>query len=65
MWPPSWPLYRGGKTVTLNEVRVAPTSKGRLALAVDFTGDAHRMLLFIASRTIDSVNRQITVPDLD
>jgi hypothetical protein len=58
-------ITEGGKTVFVNVVRVTPANKGRLALSVDFTGDARGTLVFLGTPVLDSVHRQIVVPDLD
>jgi hypothetical protein len=58
-------LTEAGKSVTVNAVRVGPTNKGRVALAVDFTGDARGTLMFIGTPVLDAVHRRIVVPDLD
>jgi hypothetical protein len=58
-------LTEGGKTVTVNAVRIGPTNKGRVALAVDFSGDARGTLMFIGTPVLDMAHRRIVVPDLD
>jgi hypothetical protein len=58
-------LTQAGKTVTVNAVRIGPTNKGRVALAVDFSGDARGTLLFVGTPILDTKQRQIVVPDLD
>jgi hypothetical protein len=58
-------LTQGGRTVTLESVRVTPASNGRLALAVNFTGDAHGTLRFLGTPVYHPNRREIAVPDLD
>lgn len=58
-------LTQAGRTVTVKDVRIGPTNRGRVALAVDFTGDAKGTLMFLGTPVLDTVRRQIVVPDLD
>ncbi|HEV8497853.1 MAG TPA: DUF4403 family protein [Gemmatimonadaceae bacterium] len=58
-------VTQGGRTVRLESLRVTPASKGRLALTVNFTGDARGTLRFLGTPTYDAKHRQIFVPDLD
>ncbi|HMA25885.1 MAG: DUF4403 family protein [Gemmatimonas sp.] len=58
-------VTQGGRTVTLVSVQVTPASKGRLALAVNFTGDAHGTLRFLGTPVYHPRRREIAVPDLD
>ena len=58
-------LAQRGKTVTVESVTVAPASRGRVALAVAFSGDATGSLRFIGVPKFDPVRREVTVPDLD
>ena len=58
-------ITEGGKTVTMSSVRVAPATKGRLALSVSFTGDANGTLVLLGTPKFDSTKLEITVPDLD
>jgi len=58
-------VTEGGRTVRLESVRVTPASKGRLALTVNFTGDAHGTLRFIGTPEYHPRRREIAVPDLD
>jgi Domain of unknown function (DUF4403) len=58
-------ITEAGKTLTVRSVRVAPTSKGRVALAVDFSGDANGTLVLLGTPVLDTVSREIVVPDLD
>lgn len=58
-------LTQSGRSVTVKAVRIAPTDKGRLTLAVDFTGDARGTLLFHGNPALDTARHQVTVPDLD
>lgn len=54
-----------GHSLTLKSVSVLPQSKGRLALAVSFTGDANGTLQLVGSPRIDHAKNEMTVPDLD
>jgi hypothetical protein len=58
-------VTQGGRTVTLESVRVTPASKGRLALTVNFIGDARGTLRFLGTPIYDAKHKQIFVPDLD
>jgi hypothetical protein len=58
-------LTQAGRTVTVTGASLAPAAKGKLALAVSFTGDANGTVRFIGTPTYDSTRRQITMPDLD
>ncbi len=54
-----------GHPVRLQSVRVAPRSKGRVELAVSFTGDASGTLRLLGTPRLDRERGTITVPDLD
>ena len=54
-----------GHTVTLTGVNVIPQIKGRLGLAVSFTGDATGTLQLIGTPLYVRAHDVITVPDLD
>jgi hypothetical protein len=56
---------QSGHTVTLNSVSVLPEPKGRLALALSFTGDATGVLRLVGTPLYDHVHNVIAVPDLD
>jgi hypothetical protein len=56
---------QSGKTIAVKEVSVRPASKGRLSLAVSFTGDANGTIQLIGTPQIDHVHAMATVPDLD
>ena len=58
-------VTQGGRTVRLESLRVTPASKGRLALTVNFTGDARGTLRFLGTPVYDAKHHQIFVPDLD
>jgi hypothetical protein len=58
-------VTQGGRTVTLSSVRVTPASNGRLALTVNFTGDAHGTLRFLGTPVYHPRRHEIAVPDLD
>ena len=53
-----------GKTITVQRVSVLPKSKGRLALAVEFTGDANGTVQLIGTPVLNLSLDLITVPDL-
>ena len=59
------PITEGGRTVTVKSARVSPLPQGKLALAVDFTGDANGTLVFVGKPTYDRRAGQLRVPDLD
>jgi hypothetical protein len=46
-------------------VVVLPGSKGQLALALTFSGDARGTLRLVGTPKYDAAHRQLTVPDLD
>ena len=58
-------ISQGGRTVTIAAVSVAPLSRGRLAIAASFAGDARGTLRLVGTPTYDSVRHEIVVPDLD
>ena len=58
-------VTEAGRTINVTTITVAPVSKGRLALAVNFTGDANGMLRFTGTPVFDPATRTIAVPDLD
>ena len=58
-------LTQAGRTVTVKDVRIGPTNRGRVALAVDFIGDAKGTLMFLGTPVLDTLRRRIVVPDLD
>jgi len=58
-------VTQGGRTVTLTSVRVTPAANGRLALTVNFTGDAHGTLRFLGTPVYHPRRKEIAVPDLD
>ncbi len=58
-------LAVGGRTITVESVTVSVAPRGRMALTVAFTGDAHGTLRFVGTPALDRERREITVPDLD
>jgi hypothetical protein len=58
-------MTQGGQTVTVVAARITPANKGRIALSVEFKGDAKGTLVFLGTPVLDTVRREITVPDLD
>jgi len=58
-------VTQAGRTVTVQDVRIGPTNRGRVAVAVDFIGDAKGTLMFIGTPVLDTQHRRIVVPDLD
>jgi hypothetical protein len=58
-------ITEAGHTVTVGTVAVTPASKGRLSVAVAFTGDAKGTLRLVGTPKYDRARREITVPDLD
>jgi hypothetical protein len=54
-----------GHPVRLDAVRVSAGSKGRIQLAVSFTGDASGTLHLIGTPKLDTAGAVILVPDLD
>jgi hypothetical protein len=58
-------VTEGGKTVTLQSLRITPAARGRLAMAVGFTGDANGTLRFVGTPIYDAKRHIIFVPDLD
>jgi hypothetical protein len=58
-------ITEGGHTLTPGAIVVRPASRGRLSVAVAFTGDAAGTLRLLGTPAFDRVRREITVPDLD
>jgi hypothetical protein len=58
-------LAQRGRSVTVESLTVVPASRGRVVLAVAFSGDATGSLRFIGVPRFDPVQREVTVPDLD
>ena len=56
---------RAGHHVTLRRVTVVPQSGGRLALDVEFTGDAAGTIRLLGTPQLDSTGAAVRVPDLD
>jgi hypothetical protein len=53
------------KTVRVTGVAFTTAAKGRRVLSVGFDGDAKGTLRFVGTRAIDSVRRELAMPDLD
>jgi hypothetical protein len=53
------------RTVRVTGASLAPAAKGRVVLSVAFDGDAKGTLRFIGTPVIDSVRRELAIPDLD
>lgn len=58
-------LAQGGRTVRVDTTFITPASRGRLALTVAFSGDAHGRLRFLGTPVYNSKKREVFVPDLD
>ena len=58
-------LTQGGRTVRIDTTFVEPASRGRLALTVAFSGDAHGRLRFLGTPVYNPKKREVFVPDLD
>jgi len=58
-------ITRAGRSITIQTVAATPSPRGRLRLAVDFTGDASGTLRFAGVPRYDGRKREISVPDLD
>jgi len=56
---------RANRTVTVQDVSVLPTSRGRLVLALSFVGDASGRLRLIGTPKYDARRGEVRVPDLD
>ena len=56
---------RANRTVTVQDVSVLPTSRGRLVLALSFVGDASGRLRLIGTPKYDAQRGEVRVPDLD
>jgi len=54
-----------GRTITVQSVTVIPASRGRLMLAVSFTGDARGTLRLVGTPRYDPESREIALPDID
>jgi hypothetical protein len=55
----------GGRTVTITALTISGIGAGRVALALDFTGDARGRIWLTGTPQFDSTARVLTVPDLD
>jgi len=55
----------GGNRVELRDLRVSGIGGGRMALEVDFTGDARGRIYLVGTPVIDPATREVWVPDLD
>jgi Domain of unknown function (DUF4403) len=58
-------LTESGRTVRIDTMIVAPATRGRLALTVAFSGDAHGRLRFLGTPVYNAKKREVLVPDLD
>lgn len=58
-------VSRGDRTVRLDRFEVSGIGGGRLALAVDLTGDTRGRVYFVGSPRFDPVDGRIAIPDLD
>lgn len=58
-------VKQGGRRVVVRDVRLFGIGGGRVALAVDLAGDATGRIYFTGKPVIDTLTRQVTVPDLD
>ncbi|MDB4917796.1 MAG: hypothetical protein JWM95_5440 [Gemmatimonadetes bacterium] len=58
-------LEESGKSITVNEVGVVPLTKGRVAFAIAFTGDATGKIRLIGTPLYDRLHQQVLFPDLD
>ncbi len=58
-------ITRAGRSITIQTVAATSSPRGRLRLAVDFTGDASGTLRFTGVPRYDGRKREISVPDLD
>lgn len=55
----------GGKSVEITALTLSGIGAGRVALALDFTGDARGRIWLTGTPQYDSTTRVLTVPDLD
>ena len=58
-------ITQGGRTVRVDTSFIEPASRGRLALTVAFSGDAHGRLRFLGTPVYNPKKREVLVPDLD
>jgi hypothetical protein len=58
-------ITEGGRRIRVERVAVLPASKGQLALALTFSGDAKGTLRLLGTPKYDAARGQLTVPDLD
>lgn len=58
-------VSEAGHTVAVSNAIVSPATRGRIALAIAFTGDASGTLRFVGTPVYDARRGEITVPDLD
>ena len=58
-------VTQAGRSVTVRSVAASPAPGGRLALTVDFTGDANGTLRFVGAPRYDAARGRIVVPDLE
>jgi hypothetical protein len=58
-------LTRAGRTVTVQDASVEPSSRGRLAVSLSFAGDANGRLRLVGTPRYDAPAGEVLVPDLD
>ena len=58
-------VVEAGHALSVQRVTVTPTPKGKLALAVTFSGDARGTLRFVGMPSYDEKRGMLAVPDLD
>lgn len=58
-------ITEAGRTISFVEAKVTPLPRGRLALAMTFSGDANGTLVFVGTPQYDRRSGELTVPNLD
>jgi hypothetical protein len=58
-------LEESGHSITVHDVGVMPLTKGRVALAITFTGSAAGQIRLIGTPLYDRTNQVLLFPDLD
>ncbi len=58
-------VVEAGRSLSVQRVAVTPAPKGKVALAVTFTGSARGTLRFVGTPSYDAKHGMLAVPDLD
>lgn len=58
-------ISQAGRTIRIDNVQLTGIGGGQVALGVDVRGDTRGRVYFTGTPTIDTLSRQVVVPDLD